>query len=106
VLDAAEINRGGFSEPLQSVRRQDRECRPGVRGIRLPAYQSRIGELVDDAADPRSAQHDPLGQFGHRQLPIGCGGQLEQHVVPGQRQSRAGAKLPVENRHQLRMHLE
>jgi hypothetical protein len=37
---------------------------------------------------------------------IGRGGQLEQHVVPGQRQSRAGAKLPVENRHQLRMHLE
>ncbi len=33
-------------------------------------------QLVDDAADSRSAQHDPLGQFGHGQLPIGRGGQL------------------------------
>jgi hypothetical protein len=40
-----------LSEPLESIRRQHRECRSGICWIRLPAYQPGLGQLVDDAAD-------------------------------------------------------
>ena len=71
------------------------------RGVRTAKPdQADGGQLVHHPAHPGPAEHRPLAQLAHPQPGTRRGVQLEQHVVPGQRNLSGGPQVSLDRGHQ------
>src|SRR5207245_1368644 len=87
VLDGGEVMRHRLAETGETGFRERRVGGASIGGVVLTADETLGDELVYDAADPSPAEHDTLPEVAHPQPSLWCCGQLQEDVVPAQRQS-------------------
>ena len=75
-------------------------------GFGSRATSPALEQLVDDPADPGAADSGDRAELAHGETAFGRGVELQQDVVPRQRQAMGLLQLAVEARHQCGVHLE
>jgi hypothetical protein len=102
--DGPQVDRRGSPVRGSAGRGKNGERGSGIVRIRVAADQTGAGQLVDEPTHSRAAKHNALAQLAHTQPLVRRGGQLEENVVPGQRQSGLVADRPVHYGHEAGVH--
>ncbi len=106
LLDPGQVARGGGAQPIPPGRGEHGEDRALVLRVAFAHHQAGPGQVVDHPAHPLPTEHHPRSQLAHPQPALRRRVQLQQHVVPGQRQLVCCGQLPLQRRDQCRMHAQ
>ncbi len=92
LLDLGEIERCRLLESPDTRSGDHGISCPTIGGVRAPAHKTFSLQFVDEPTDAGAREYDPLPKLLHAESVID-GVQLQQHVVPGERNGPGGAQI-------------